>query len=396
MTKLHNKKKIYLAAGGTGGHLSPAIALAEELLSKEYQPVLIALLRDKRYGILQNLGERNILVYYYEAPTLPRNPLSVFHFAWKFFQAVGKVRNWVKKDNPRAIIGFGGYSCAPVLFAAGKEIPIFLCEQNSTPGRVNVFFMNKALKIFASFPLGGRTGKIKKNIKKVMVTGNPIRREAQAIGIPDNLRKFNSLRQKAFDRIYSASSIYIKEWKTHRKKIYALKTVLIFGGSQGARFLNDFAISLIKCRRDIKIILLAGKMNLKDISGQYKKLGDSEKVRFVYFDFIREMRNVYTLSDLVIARSGGSLFELANWNLPVIQVPFPFASDDHQRSNARFFNENFGYPISLQEDGLDALVQITCEFLSNESRIKEIKSRLKQKEFDNAGKIIVDELCHFI
>jgi UDP-N-acetylglucosamine--N-acetylmuramyl-(pentapeptide) pyrophosphoryl-undecaprenol N-acetylglucosamine transferase len=388
------KKKIYLVAGGTGGHISPAIALAENLSKNGFAPVLITAKRDLRFSFLQDLGEAGIGHYTYEAPKFNKNPLKILMFLKNFYKALALVGKWLQKDQPIAIIGFGGYVSAPVLWKAGKGIPIFLCEQNSYLGLVNRLFLKKSRRVFLSFPLVNQRISANQVQKKFLLYGNPIREQASPQGILNEAPKYQKLRKEAFTRYFINNHLGIS--RENKAKINKMDTLLIFGGSQGAEFLNQWAVNFIKNHSKVKVILICGSEKTESLETLLSDFIPETRARISLIGFETDMRPLYALADLAVARAGGSLFELAAWEIPTVQVPYPFAADNHQLYNAQYFQKNFNFEIFEQSLGQQKLSEMIQNFMNNIPLRQNIKALLHEKKFDKAGLEITLELCRFL
>ncbi len=294
---------IWMAAGGTGGHISPCVAVAENLPDGT-NLLCFTLEKNLDYPDIRTLPGR---VLSYPAKKIPRSPGDALSFFLGFFRSLRILSREQKKSRPDAILAFGGYPSFPILaFAQWKKIPYFLFEQNSRPGMVTRVFRKNAKGVFYSFPRNHYGS-------NEHLTGNPVRRQ---------------IREK------------YQPGENHRHP----RSILITGGSQGARHLNQLYQAMI---RDpyfdkIKITLSAGEKNLADVSSQARK---SDAV----YGFIEDMHNKLNECDLVICRSGsGTVFENLVFHKPAIYFPYPHATDNHQYHNA----------AALQEAGVCAIVQM--------------------------------------
>jgi UDP-N-acetylglucosamine--N-acetylmuramyl-(pentapeptide) pyrophosphoryl-undecaprenol N-acetylglucosamine transferase len=299
-------KTIVLAAGGTGGHLFPAQALAEELGRRGYE---IHLMTDER---VRDYGKSFPAVATHLVPSATLTlgqPWRMPAGTLRLYRGYRRARAVLKSVRPQAVVGFGGYpSLPPILAASGLGIPTCVHEQNAVMGRANRFLARFATKIASSFP------KLEAPVKarvKVIVTGNPVRDMA--------------LKEKGAP--YPALAVD------------GPFNLLIFGGSQGARFFGEFMPQVIaSLNRDMLSRLhLTQQCRLEDIEAAreaYGKLGFDFELQPFFQDMPKRIAN----SHLVLCRSGAStIAELGVIGRPAIMVPLPHAIDNDQLRNAESF-----------------------------------------------------------
>ena len=304
------RTKIVLAAGGTGGHMFPARALARELLSRGYAPVLVT---DKRAGgfgpdLADQVPTYHIAASGYAGGDALSKTGSLLSLGLGYLKA----RRVLGRVKPAAVVGFGGYAALPTCFAAAhKKMRLVLHEQNAVIGRANRVLAPRARAIATSFPtvLGMREG----DRDKVRMTGNPVRSTFVAIG----------------------------------KRPYAVADtegplrILITGGSQGARVFNELIPKAVaqlpdEQRRRLVISQQVRGTDFDAVHALYANSGAEVELRSFFDDLPDRLQWVH----LVIARAGAStVTELAAAGRPAILVPYPFAADDHQAANARAFAE---------------------------------------------------------
>jgi UDP-N-acetylglucosamine--N-acetylmuramyl-(pentapeptide) pyrophosphoryl-undecaprenol N-acetylglucosamine transferase len=314
------KRKIILATGGTGGHVFPALALAEKIAkSNLYTPVFFCDKRGHSYLRKQKVGEV-IETLNYEPTTGVLGRISFLNaLLWSLLRSL-----WlVLRLRPKAIIGFGGYaSFSPVLSAVILGKKLYLQEQNSVMGKVNRWFAIYAKKIFTSFPA---VKKIPiKALKKVKFTGLPVREE---------------IVNMAAEKHYSKKSAF---------------RVLVIGGSQGAEVLTDIVAKAIdmlpeEVQEGMVLRHQVRKNRVKDIQFFY-----GEETQLKAFDvrsFYEDIAGEIHKSDLVISRAGSSaLAEIMCLSKAAILVPYVFAADDHQSLNAEYLGDNKAALVIKQED----------------------------------------------
>jgi len=301
--------KILFAGGGTGGHLYPAIAIAQRLtdLLKNRMAVEIAFVGTKRgleYRIKDELGYPLHLI---NMRGITRS-LAVINLLVPFIIVLALLQSamLLKKFRPDLVVGTGGYVSWPVLkMAATLGILTVLQEQNSYPGIATRSGAKKAKRVYLGFEDAKKF--IDRNAN-TMVTGNPVRSE---IG--------QGSRQKATE-----------QFKLDSNK----KTILVLGGSQGARAINNAVIKSLETKSwagDAQLLWQTGKRDYTDVKVKVSKLHWDGAL----FPFAINMPDVYAAADIVIARAGAlTLAELIKCGLPSILVPYPFAAGDHQKKNA--------------------------------------------------------------
>lgn len=342
-----NTNTIILAAGGTGGHLFPAISLASELIKLgNHTPLLVTDNRCQKY-LPDNL------LFHYVVIDLYINLKSYINYIKLPFQiiiAILKSIKLVKIQKPKLIIGFGGYPSFPmVLVAKFLSIPIILCEPNAFIGRVNRFFAKDAKLIISQYD--SLINMPKNSSHKLINSGVLIRPEIKKQILP-----------------YDA-----------HKPVFNL---LVIGGSQGASFFNNLipeAIeNLLSLNPDVKIRVVqqvSGDVKF-EIAEKYKKFGISYQVS----EFFHDMPTLYNEAVLVICRSGAStITELQYCAIPAIYIPFPHAKDDHQYHNAKKMQE-LGYGWCYRQ------ADVTPEFLANILNEKIVNRQILEKMSKNMQK----------
>ena len=301
------RARFIIAGGGTGGHIFPAIAIANAI--KEREPgAEILFVGAKGKMEMEKVPQagykiQGLDIAGYERSSLIKNIWLPFKLIKSFFQ----VRKIFKSFKPDAVIGLGGYSSFPVLRSAQqKGIPSFIHESNSFAGKSNILLGKKATKIFVAsegmdqfFPAG-----------KIVITGNPVRKSiAQSTVSKEDALQFFQLRKDK-------------------------PTILVFGGSLGAKSINEVIAKHIVDFNPLglQVIWQTGKTT----AAQY--LDRARPFSNVWAnDFINEMDKAYAAADMVVSRSGAmTVAELCVAEKPVIFVPFPFAAEDHQTVNAKY------------------------------------------------------------
>jgi UDP-N-acetylglucosamine--N-acetylmuramyl-(pentapeptide) pyrophosphoryl-undecaprenol N-acetylglucosamine transferase len=322
---------VMIAGGGTGGHLFPGIALAQELKRRFPSGRVVFV------GSPRGIEVRAVPKAGFELELLPISGLrrtgavgamlSLARMPLALFRAIRVVR----RVRPDVAVSVGGYAAGPAVLAAKLcGVPCVVMEQNAVPGFTNRLLGRLARRVFAALPTEGF------DPKKVMVLGNPVRTDLLAV----------------------RDTQYIPQ--TPRR-------LLVFGGSQGARALNDVMVGLLPRLRELKLAIThqTGAMDHERVSAAYREAGVQAQV----LPFIDDMARAYREADLVLSRSGATtLAELTVCGRPAILVPYPFAVDDHQTKNAQTVAERGGAVLlpqtSLTPDKLHAeLATLTDERL---------------------------------
>ncbi len=360
------KYKFILSGGGTGGHIYPAVAIANELkLRFPDCEILFVGAQDKME--MQKVPQAGYTIEGLWIAGLQRKlTLQNMMFPFKLVSSLWKSRKIIKKFKPDAVIGTGGFASGPLLQVANSNnIPTVIQEQNSYPGITNKILSKKANAICVAY----------ENLErffpkdKIVFTGNPVRQ----------------------DLLDSDSKTQVGI--THFKLDANRRTLLILGGSLGARRVNQ----LIEKELDfilatgIQVFWQCGKLYFEE----YKKYNDKENVQVVAF--IDRMDLIYAAADFVISRAGASsVSELCLVGKPTIFIPSPNVAEDHQTKNAKAIVDKKG-AILLKESELDDRFETTfSELISNENHQKELSQNIKKLAKPNATKDIVEQIIKLI
>jgi len=360
-------KRIIIAGGGTGGHIFPAIAIANAL--KKIDPAIeILFVGAKGKMEMEKVPQagykiEGIDIAGFNRSSLTKNLSLPFKLVKSFFQ----VRSIVKNFQPDAAVGVGGYSSFPVLrVAQAKGIPTFIHESNSFAGKSNILLGKKATRIFVA------TDGMEKFFprERIMITGNPVR-----ASITDST---------------VARTEGIKFFSLDENK----KTVFVVGGSLGARSINE-AVD-----KHLDELLNAGWQLIWQTGKPYaaKAKERTKGKRSVWVnEFITQMEYAYAAADMVISRAGAmSIAELCVVSKPVLFVPYPFAAEDHQTVNAKkLVSKNAAMMVSDGE-ALDKVVPMILELSKDENKQNELKRNIGQLGITDADKRIAEEVLKFI
>ncbi|HEX9971319.1 MAG TPA: undecaprenyldiphospho-muramoylpentapeptide beta-N-acetylglucosaminyltransferase [bacterium] len=353
---------ILISGGGTGGHVYPGIAIANKL--KQLQPdieiIFVGVKNRIESKIVPREGYPLKFVY---IKSLPRK-LGVKTAAFFFSLLVGFVQSLVLllRYRPKAVIGTGGYVSWPVVYAAALlGIPTLIQEQNSFPGITTKALASKVDEIHLAFEEAIGYLKKVKDKNKFKITGNPIRLSAKSI-----------------DR-----SSALKAFQLDQKK----RTLLLFGGSQGAAPLNQALLEALPyLTTEIQIIWQTGESDYETMQRECQKFGPKIFIK----PFIYNMAEAYAAADLAFCRSGAiTIAELVQLKVPAIFVPLPHAAEGHQEKNARVLVQAGAAEMILQQDLTGALVKQKIESLIfDEEKLAHFKKNLQKFDYpDAAGKI---------
>ena len=359
------KLKFILSGGGTGGHIYPAVAIANELKSRfPNAEFLFVGAKDKME--MQKVPQSGYKIEGLWIAGLQRKlTFQNAMFPFKLIDSLLKSRRIIKEFKPNVVIGTGGFASGPLLQMANMlNIPTMIQEQNSYPGITNKILSKKANKICVAY----------ENLErffpkeKMILTGNPVR---------EDLIDIESKKAEA-----------VHYFNLHANK----KTLLVLGGSLGARRVNQ----LIEKELDnlnalnVQVIWQCGKLYFED----YKKY-NSNNVQVLAF--IDRMDLVYAAANIVISRAGASsVSELCIVGKPVIFIPSPNVAEDHQTKNAKSIVDKKG-ALMLKESELDTQFSIVFEALLKDiGKQDQLSKNIKQLALPNATKQIVDEIVKLI
>jgi len=346
--------KAILAGGGTGGHVIPAIAIAQEL-QRRYQAEVLFI------GTARGLENRLVPAAGFPLELVKVGALNRVSFATRVTtlfdlpRAVFSAGRLLNEFRPHVVIGVGGYASGPAMLAAiRKRIPTLAFEPNLVPG-----FANRIVARFVS-AAAVHFEQTAERFRNAVVTGVPVR--------------------PAFSRI------------PQRPYVPGSPTLLVFGGSQGARAINQ-ALSrtigaLVSRVPGLRVIHQTGERDYNDVVTAYSQAGFSAEVH----KFIDDMPAFFGRADLILCRSGAStVAEIAAAGKPAVFVPFPLAADDHQRRNAEAM-ENVGAAVVLEEPKLDEvwLVDTICALLEDPVRLAKMSVAARAVSHPDAAKDIAE------
>ncbi len=329
--------KIAIACGGTGGHLFPGLAVAEELRQRGHDTLLLVSPKQIDAIALKGAGDQ-------QAHALPGigwpGMLSprVFKFGWSLLSSWRECGQVYRDFKPTAVVGMGGFTSAiPLLLGRRLHLPTLIHESNAIPGRVTRVIAPWVNKTLLGFE--GCANYLRR--AHCVVTGTPVRRGLGRV-----------------DRTVAAEKFGLNP---------ALPIVLVMGGSQGAHGINQLVLKTLPMwhndRDAVQFIHLTGQADANIAEINYRR----QRLTAVVQAFSTEMEHFYSLADVVISRSGAaSLTELSHYGLPSVLIPYPAAADDHQSFNARIFEQAGAARILVESKTTpETLHQVVLELLKN-------------------------------
>ena len=359
--------RIIIAGGGTGGHIFPAIAIANALKKLDSE-IEILFIGAKGRMEMEKVPQAGYKIEGLDIAGFNRSSLiKNIGLPFKLLKSLAKVNSILRRIKPDAVIGVGGYSSFPVLRAAqAKGIPSFILEANSFAGKANIMLGKKARIIFTG------TEGMEKFFPpdRIMVTGNPVR---------------EAISQSRLTRSEGITFFSLDETKT---------TLLVLGGSLGAKTINEAINSGLDklIQAGLQIIWQTGKTYVAEA----KQRAEGKKAVWVN-DFITQMDYAYAAADIVVARAGAmTVAELSVVKKPVLFIPFPFATEDHQTVNAKqLVNKNAALMVS-DSAAMKEAVPMLIELAGDKIRQAEMRNNIARLAIINADMKIAEEVLRNI
>lgn len=358
---------IVVTGGGTGGHIYPAISIAEYIKSNypEYNVLYIGSTTGSEKEAVKKYN-----INFAEVPASPLNKILSINFikyTLRLLNGINKAKHILNSFNADIVFGTGGYVCFPVYRAQKKrQKPIVIYDPNAMPGKSNRQIASYAERIFTSFEMSAEYFPKEKTVQ----TGPLIRDE------------FNDINEKR---------MYADEFNIEKDKF----TILACGGSQGAQSINNAIIDILKKykNKDIQIIHQTGKDNINDVINQIPK--DSNIV-YRPFDYI-QMSHAFNCADIIISRAGAStISEILAAAIPSILIPYPYAADNHQYYNAKSCEDN-GAAVIIKDTELtgDLLIE-KIEEIRNASKLETMKKCASEMFIKDADKKITEIMIEIV
>ncbi len=366
--------KILLTGGGSGGHFYPLIAVAEEInkiiKQEKLLPATLYYMSDSPHDV-QSLIENNIEFVPITAGKSRRyfSLLNVFD-AFKTFFGIISASIKVFSIYPDVIFSKGAYASFPVLVAARIfRIPVFIHESDSVPGRTNLWAGKFAKRVALSYPDAAKFF----DVKKTAVTGNPVRSSIKNLPSLESAKQFLGFTEN-------------------------IPTILILGGSLGARLINEQILSILpQLVENYYVIHQVGKNNIDELRTAVSVIlkGSNFAKRYKPYDYLDNlnMSMAAGASNLVISRAGSTIFEIANWGIPSIMIPITDTNGDHQRQNAYYYARSGG-AIVIEEGNLspNILLQEVNRILTDKNIAQKMSVATKSFIKEDAAHIIAKEI----
>jgi len=363
------KLKVIVSGGGTGGHIFPAVSIANEIKERlpETEILFVGALGKMEMERVPAAGYRIVGL---PVVGFPRKPsLKMLTFFWKLFKSMRLANKVITDFKPDVAIGVGGFASGPVLKAAvRKGVPAVLQEQNSYAGVTNKLLASKVNKICVAYPNMERYFPA----EKIVVTGNPIRK---------NL----------IEGIVNKAEAY-EYFKLDAEK----PVVLVVGGSLGARTLNESAMANLELIRqsDAQVVWQTGSYYYQEM---LERLGDNCPQNLQALEFVSRMDLAYAVADVVISRAGaGTISELCLLGKPSVLVPSPNVAEDHQTKNAMALVENQAALLIKDADSKEQLWSETFKLLADKQRLNSLSENIRKLAKPNAAKEIVDVILEVV
>ena len=357
------KRKIVIATGGTGGHIFPAYSLARYFIEKK-QPVEIV--TDKRgFKYLQKYQDLNITIN--NSTTIFKKNIikKIYSFIiilFSFFKGL----IFLNKTKPKLVFGMGGYSSFPICLASKiLKIPFIIYENNLITGKANKYLLPIAYKIFVAYP--EVHGINKKYKSKIFLTGNILRKE---------IFDFN---------------------KDNKKLNNDILSILVLGGSQAAKAFGELLPNIFKKCLESGIKLKIYQQCTESQNLMLENFYKLNNIDYELFNFSNNILKYFYKIDFAITRSGSSMIsELLNCSVPFISIPFPYAAEDHQLYNAKYFEEK-GYSFLIKENEINSNLFALIKSIHNDKNLLKQMSIIQNKHSDKETfKKISNEIENFV
>lgn len=362
---MSKKLKILMSGGGTGGHIFPAVAIAQEI-QKRFPDAEFLFMGANGKMEMEKVPQAGFKIEGLNIAGFDRgNLLANINLPFKVISSLLKARKIIKEFQPDFAVGTGGFASGPALFIAARMgIPTFIQEQNSLPGKTNIFNAKKAKTVFTAYP----------NMEKffhgtkTLFLGNPIRKNIITDIIDSDLAK---------------EKLGLEKGKL---------TILSVGGSLGSRTLNNGWKENINqvLEKDYQLIWQTGKLDYAEIAESGLLKADS---KILVREFVQDMATAYSAADVIVSRAGAiAISELAIAKKPVLLVPFPFAAEDHQTKNAQTLVDKNAAKMVKDTEMKEKFWNTLSEICENEGLRKEMSQNLDFFAKPKATEEIVNEI----
>jgi len=365
------KLSVAIAAGGTAGHINPALALAEELRTRGHEVAFFGQSRRLEGTLVPQAGFGLTSL---DVTGFDRSkPWTLISALWRMRKAERSLtRHFAEVGTPDVAVGFGAYIELPLMrWCAKHGVPYVLHEQNSVPGLANKTSAGKASRVCVSLPVAIDAFKDRvADPSRIVVTGNPVRRS-----VIDASRE-------AGRAAFGVSDDQMM--------------LLVFGGSLGARHLNEGMVALkdeLMAREDVHVIHSTGRELFDEVTAQLA-LDDAQAARWQVRPYIDNMGEALAAADLVLSRAGASsIAEIAALAVPSMLVPYPFATADHQTTNARYLVDA-GAAMMVADDAIDtpAFGQTLLGLVDDAARRDDMRAKARELAGSQAAGALADQV----
>ncbi len=363
---MNQELRIIISGGGTGGHIFPAISIANAIREKYPEAQILFI------GALGRMEMQRVPAAGYQIKGLPicgfdrKNLFKNFSVIWKIWKSQRQAKRIIKEFRPMVAVGVGGYASGPMLNqCAAMGIPCLIQEQNSYAGVTNKLLSRKAEKICVAYEGMERFFPA----DKIILTGNPVR---QAL-LANKMSREDALRSMG---LYPAK-----------------KCVLLIGGSLGAKTINESVMGHLDEieKGDVQWIWQTGKYYHASITEQLSRRQPLKNLKVM--DFIADMGMAYQAADLVVSRAGaGSISEFCLIGKPVVLVPSPNVAEDHQTKNAMALVKKDAALYIKDAEAPAQLIRMALETVQDEAKLQSLSKQIQQLALPNAAEIIAEEV----
>lgn len=364
---MNGELRVIISGGGTGGHIFPAVSIANEIRAKRPDAKILFV------GAEGRMEMQRVPAAGYEIKGLPiagfnrKNLLKNIPVLFKIMKSRAMARQIIRDFRPQVAVGVGGYASGPTLnVAESLGIPTLIQEQNSYAGVTNKLLAKKARKICVAYEGMSRFFPA----EKILYTGNPVRQNLleQALSKEEAVRSFGLVPGK--------------------------QTILVVGGSLGARTLNESILGnlpLVKQQSRVQFIWQTGKYYSAAIQEELSRRGCPDNLKVM--DFIADMKAAYAAADLVISRAGaGSISEFCLLGKPVILVPSPNVAEDHQTKNAQALVQKGAALYVTDAEASRTLMPLAINTVTDHDKLESLSRQIVQLARPNAASDIADEV----
>lgn len=362
---MHKRTKIIVSGGGTGGHVFPAIAIANAIqqVRPEAEILFVGAKGKLEMEKVPKAGYpiKGLWISGFHRKSMLRNVL----FPFKLLHSIIKAAFVIRGFKPNVVVGVGGFASGPVLeMAARMGVPALIQEQNSYAGATNRLLSKKVQKICVAYPNMERY--FPKD--KLILTGNPVRKDL----VESKGSKAEGLKHFGMDS--------------------NKKTIFVFGGSLGAKSINEAIAAnaaLLRSNENIQVYWQCGKLYVEDF--QNCEVAQLPNVKMTAF--VDRMDLAYAMADLVICRAGAStISELCQLGKAAILIPSPNVAEDHQTKNAMALVEQDAAILLKDKEAKESIIQLALQIIHDEARLEALSGAIKKMAFSDAAETIAGEV----